>query len=54
MKRKSVWRLDHDHSTGKVRGWICNSCNISIGQLDDDIDTLKRAVKYLEENNGKS
>ena len=53
MKRKNVWRLDHDHNTGKVRGWICNSCNISMGQLDDDIDTLKRAVNYLEENNGK-
>ncbi len=53
MKRKNVWRLDHDHNTGKVRGWICNSCNISMGQLDDDIDTLKRAVNYLEENNDK-
>jgi len=53
-KKNTVWRLDHNHNTGEVRGWICNSCNISMGQLDDDIDTLKRAVKYLEENNGNS
>ena len=25
--------LDHDHKTGKFRGWLCSRCNIAIGQL---------------------
>lgn len=41
--------LDHDHNTGRIRGWICDSCNTGIGRFKDDIDLLKRAIKYLED-----
>lgn len=27
--------LDHDHETGEVRGFICNSCNVAEGMLKD-------------------
>lgn len=27
--------LDHNHKTGKIRGWICGSCNSSIGNSND-------------------
>lgn len=40
--------LDHSHKTGQVRGWLCRMCNNSIGMMDDDIPTLKRAIKWLE------
>ena len=40
--------LDHDHKTGKVRGWICDSCNTGIGRFKDDIELLKSAIHYLE------
>lgn len=40
--------LDHDHNTGKVRGWICDSCNTGIGRFKDDVDLLKRAINFLE------
>jgi|TARA_R110001592_G_scaffold5317_3_gene29379 hypothetical protein len=48
---KKVWVVDHNHSTGKFRGIICNPCNIKLGQFQDDINNFKNAIKYLEETN---
>jgi hypothetical protein len=49
-KNKSVWVLDHDHSTEKFRGWICGNCNVGLGRFNDDIINLKNAIKYLEKH----
>ena len=43
--------LDHNHSTGKVRGWICDSCNTGIGRFKDDTKLLEEAIKYLQKTN---
>lgn len=40
--------LDHNHRSGKIRGWVCDSCNTGIGRFKDDIDLIKRAIKFLE------
>jgi hypothetical protein len=40
--------VDHDHSTGIVRGLLCNRCNLAIGAFKDDIDVMESAVKYLK------
>ena len=40
--------LDHDHTNGRVRGWICDSCNTGIGRFKDDVSLLKRAIIFLE------
>jgi len=40
--------LDHNHRTGEIRGWICDSCNTGIGRFKDDIQLLKSAIKYVE------
>jgi hypothetical protein len=39
--------IDHDHTTGKVRGVICSACNIGIGHFDDDPGRLVRAAAHL-------
>jgi hypothetical protein len=43
--------LDHCHSTGKIRGFLCNNCNLGIGLLGDTYSRVKQAVDYLEEYN---
>ena len=41
--------VDHDHKTGKVRGLLCFNCNMAIGFLDDNKQSLKNAISYLEQ-----
>jgi hypothetical protein len=40
--------VDHCHKTGIVRGLLCDSCNVSIGRLGDNPETLRRLADYLE------
>ena len=42
--------IDHCHTTNKVRGLLCDACNVAIGLLKDDKTLLTKAIKYLEEN----
>jgi hypothetical protein len=42
--------VDHCHSTGKVRGLLCNPCNAAIGLLGDNISHLQSAIEYLTEH----
>ena len=39
--------IDHNHVTGKVRGILCKSCNLLIGNAKDNVDILKSAIVYL-------
>lgn len=40
--------IDHCHSSGKVRGMLCKSCNTGLGNLRDNISLLERAIEYLK------
>ena len=39
--------LDHDHSSGKFRGLLCNNCNTALGLVGDNVDTLHKMINYL-------
>jgi hypothetical protein len=43
--------IDHCHKSGKVRGILCHRCNISLGTIKENIQTLKNMIIYLEEHN---
>jgi Recombination endonuclease VII len=38
---------DHDHTTGKFRGWLCNGCNITLARAGDSTEGVQRFVSYL-------
>lgn len=46
---KQSMALDHDHVTGKFRGWICARCNVGLGLLGDNIEGLQAAIAYLND-----
>lgn len=39
--------LDHDHITGKFRGWLCRPCNMGLGLLGDTLQDLQASIDYL-------
>ena len=39
--------IDHDHSTGQIRGVLCGACNLAIGYLQDSADRCYSAFQYL-------
>lgn len=41
------WHVDHCHNGGGIRGILCHSCNLMIGQARDNAETLLAAVEYL-------
>lgn len=42
--------IDHCHSTGIVRGLLCNSCNRGLGYFKDNVNFLQKAQEYLNES----
>lgn len=47
---KGLLVIDHCHTSGVVRGLLCDPCNRGLGAFRDKIDSLKNAITYLEAN----
>lgn len=39
--------VDHDHSSGRVRGILCDRCNKALGLVYDKADLLEGLIRYL-------
>ncbi len=40
--------IDHCHSSGRVRGLLCDACNTTLGHAKDSPSTLRALAVYLE------
>jgi hypothetical protein len=45
------YHIDHCHSTGKVRGLLCQKCNQAIGLLRESESLFFKAAEYIKEHN---
>jgi hypothetical protein len=40
--------VDHNHSTGNIRGILCHNCNLILGHAKDGVGVLYKAIEYLK------
>ena len=54
--RGKVVRLavDHNHTTGQLRGLLCAACNRAIGLMKEDPQRLEAAARYLRHHESKT
>jgi hypothetical protein len=48
---RGKYHLDHQKSTGVVRGFLCGRCNVALGMAGDSPSRLRKLAEYLEARN---
>jgi len=46
-KKRARDAIYRDHESGTVRGILCRKCNLGLGLLGDNVESLSRALAYL-------
>lgn len=44
--------VDHDHTTGEVRGLLCFACNAAIGLMRENAQYMRSAADYISKSSG--
>lgn len=39
--------VDHSHTSGKLRGFLCAQCNVGLGMFRDSPEIVDQAASYL-------
>jgi hypothetical protein len=52
-KKTTTAHVDHDHATGDVREVLCQKCNMVLGLVKENEDTLRRMITYLQKHKHK-
>lgn len=48
ISAKGAAYMDHCHSTGKARGWLCQGCNSGLGFFKNSPELLAKAIEYVK------
>lgn len=48
--KEAIFVLDHDHSTGVIRGELCHGCNSALGMLKDSLANIMGLYNYLRQH----
>jgi hypothetical protein len=51
--KNSKLHVDHDHTTGKVRGLLCYRCNVAMGFLSEDTQRIYQILDYISTHSFK-
>jgi hypothetical protein len=47
LTQAEALHCDHDHSTGKFRGWLCRGCNRALGLLGESQERALKLAQYM-------
>jgi hypothetical protein len=45
--------VDHNHTTGKVRGLLCSACNLALGMVEESAERLEALAQYIRRANAE-
>lgn len=52
MEFRNTLYVDHNHKTGKIRGLLCQKCNVKLAAIEDSM-FLASAIEYLNKYDPK-